>query len=206
MSIKNEFMAIVEQFKKDHPVSAFRNSEVYAQWLGQTYFFVLHSTALLGFALPHLKNMQLRHHFEHHLGEETRHDLVAMKDIERLGFHVNEFSEWSETQALYQSQYFRVQFEAGTALLGYILLLEGLAVHWGKDIYEEIKDLHKGAALFLKVHAEEDPKHLEDALKTIMSLPVNEQEAILRNLRYSADMYSRLVKRAFQCKKLQAAA
>lgn len=205
MSIKTELMLCIEELKKRHPVSEFKNEEYYLNWLSQTYYFVRHSTALLGYSLPHLKNDDLRHHFEKHLGEETRHDVVALKDLQKMNHSINEYEEYNLTQAFYQNQYYKIMFEGGTSLLGYILFLEGIAVHWGKDFYQEVKDIHRGHS-FLRVHVEEDPEHLESAIKTIMSLPEKEQEAILRNLKYSYEMYSLILDHARQQKqKLKAA-
>jgi hypothetical protein len=195
MTIKKEFMESMEDFKKNHHPSLFNDPGVYQEWLAQTYFFVRHSTALLGYALPFLKNDDLRHHFEKHLGEETRHDLVALKDLQKMGRDISEFRESAPTQAFYQSQYFRVQFEGGTALLGYILFLEGIAVHWGKEVYEMVKDRHKGTH-FARVHVDEDPEHLEGALTTIMSLDKAQQEAIMRNFYFSKELYETIVSTA----------
>ncbi|WPU67035.1 iron-containing redox enzyme family protein [Peredibacter starrii] len=193
MNIKKAYQDSMKKFSKNNPSTLFKDKEVYGEWLAQTYFFVRHSTSLLGYSLPHLKNEELRHHFEHHLGEEERHDLLALKDIERLGKNISQYQEMIPTQAFYHSQYYRISFEGGTSLLGYILFLEGLAVNWAKDSYMEIKDLHKGSVLFLKVHAEEDPHHLEEAIKTISSLSQNEQECILRNLHYSEELYQQMM-------------
>lgn len=192
MNLKNEFMGSMELFKKNNPPSELADKEVYANWLAQTYFFVRHSTALLGFALPHLKNDDLRHHFEKHLGEETRHDVVLLKDLQKMKRDIHEFSELSLTQAFYQSQYYRIQFEGGTSLLGYILFLEGIAVHWGKHFHAEVKELHPGSH-FLKVHVEEDPEHVDQALNTILSLSTENQKQIWANFNYSQEMYSAML-------------
>lgn len=193
MNIKKLFDQSMKNFYARQPVNLFMDKDVYAEWLAQTYFFVRHSTSLLGYALPHLKNEELRHHFEHHLGEEERHDLLLLKDLEKMGRKITDYQETYYTQAFYQSQYYRISFEGGTSLLGYILFLEGLAAHWAKDSYEGIKDVHKGSVLFLKVHAEEDPQHLQDAMKTIISLSDKEQEYIKNNLLFTETIYHRMI-------------
>lgn len=193
MNIKKLFDQSMKNFYARQPVNLFQDKDVYAEWLAQTYFFVRHSTSLLGYALPHLNNEELRHHFEHHLGEEERHDLLLLKDLEKMGRKITDYQETYYTQAFYQSQYYRISFEGGTSLLGYILFLEGLAAHWAKDSYEGIKDVHKGSVLFLKVHAEEDPQHLQDAMKTIISLSDKEQEFIKNNLLFTETIYHRMI-------------
>jgi hypothetical protein len=200
MSLKKELGVILKQYQDKYPPSLFKDKEFYGEWLAQTYFFVRHSTSLLGYAMPHLKNDGLRHHFEHHLGEEERHDLLAIKDLERIGKNISQYEEYTSTQAFYQSQYYRISFEGGTSLLGYILFLEGLAVAWGRPVYEEIKDLYKGAALFLKVHAEEDPDHLDAAISTILKLSPEEQKMIVKNLHYSHEMYESILQCALKKK------
>lgn len=206
MNIQGELNTLLKEFKKSFPATTFTNKEVYADWLAQTYYYVAHSTALLGFALPHLKNMELRHHFEKHLGEEARHDLLVLKDLEKLGYKLDDFPESSITQAFYQSQYYRISFEGGTSLLGYILFLEAMAVGWGRESYENIKDLHKGSALFLKVHAEEDPHHVQNAIGAIMKLSELEQAAILRNMRYTHEIYTQLIQGMIEKHKVKKAA
>lgn len=198
MNFKNELNQILAKFSQKNKTSLLKDKDVYAEWLAQTYFFVRHSTSLLGYALPYLKNDGLRHHFEHHMREEDRHDLLAIKDIQKLGYDIKNFTEFSQTQSFYHSQYYRISFEGGTSLLGYILFLEGMAVTWGKESYEEIKALFPGATLFLKVHAEEDPHHLDEAFGAIAKLTVSEQEAILRNLNYSYESYQAIIDRAVE--------
>jgi hypothetical protein len=197
MSIEKDLKIILNKYQTKYSTSIFRNKENYAQWLAQTYFFVRHSTALLGFAMPHLKNDDLRHHFEQHLAEEKRHDLILLKDLERLGYKIEDFKEHCLTKAFYQGQYFRISFNSGTSLLGYILLLEGLAVSWGQAVFEDIKDVHKGSSLFLKVHAEEDPHHLDGAIKTILSLSKAEQDMIHENLLCSDELYESMIQKIF---------
>ncbi|MFP5384938.1 MAG: iron-containing redox enzyme family protein [Bacteriovoracia bacterium] len=196
----------LKTYQLKYGTKMFKDKESYGNWLAQTYYFVRHSTSLLGYAMPHLHNEELRHHFEHHLAEEKRHDLMILKDLERMGKKIEDYEELHLTQAFYQSQYYRIAFEGGTSLLGYILLLEGLAVCWGRNVYEEIKDQYKGSTLFLKVHAEEDPHHLEAAIQTILKLPEKDQKAVLRNFNYSHEIYSSLIEEISHKKSLRIAA
>lgn len=206
MNIKEELKSVIGMIKRNHDISFFEDKEQYLDWLAQTYFFVVHSTSLLGYCLPHLKNQQLRYHFEHHLSEESRHDLIVLKDLEKAGRHISDYQEYACTQAFYQSQYYRISFENGTSLLGYILFLEGIAVLWGGEVHQRIKTIHQHSDLFLKVHAQEDPAHLDSAIKVIHSLPVEEQKDILKNLYYSYEMYNEILNKikASKAKKIAA--
>lgn len=193
MKIQQELNQLILEFENEFPVTIFQDKRSYGNWLAQSYFYVQHSTALLGYSLVRLP-AHLRHHFEKHLGEESRHDLLLLKDLERLNFKLEDFSESHITQAFYQSQYFRINFEHGTSLLGYILYLETMACRWGKKAYNFLKNTHKDSALFLKVHAEEDPDHVQKALNVILSLSEVEQQSIIKNLRYTHEMYSLLLR------------
>lgn len=202
MNLDKDFMTSMTEMKKNYPAECFKDRAVYADWLAQTYYFVCHSTELLGYALPHLKLPELKHRFEKHISEEERHEIMAKKDLEKLGFKLEDFPEHPETQAFYQSQFYRIQFEGGTSLLGYILLLEGLAVHWAKDLAKIVKTQFPESMVFLHVHTTEDPAHLEHALKSIKMLSPLEQQSILRNLQYSSVMYQHIMQRAQTNKKL----
>ena len=192
--IKDYAEASMKRFNEKHDLSTFMDEEVYAQWLAQTYYFVRHSTTLLGYALPHLKNEKLRRHFEHHLAEEEKHDLLLLKDLERLGRSIDQFEESSFTTAFYHSQYYRIAFEGGTSMLGYILFLECLATNWGKSCYTKIQPTYPASTLFLKVHAEEDPHHVVEAIRTIEALSSEEQDIILKNLHYSEIIYDEIMR------------
>lgn len=199
MNIQKELNLLLSEFKRQNAPSMLKDKHIYGDWLAQTYYYVVHSTSLLGYALPYLKSMKLKRHFEKHLAEESRHDLLVIKDMERLGLSMDQYPEDALTQAFYHSQYFRVQFQGATSILGYILFLEAMACSWGKEAHEQIKDIHKNSVLFLKVHAEEDPQHVDSAIGAILELSPTEQEVILQNMRYSYEIYSEILQRV--CKK-----
>lgn len=181
----------VSEIRRIAPPSRMRDPEQYAYWLSQTYHFVRHSTSLLGYALPFLHDDKLRAVFEHHLGEESRHDLLAIKDIEMLCLKLSPPSAF--TEAFYQSQYYKIQFEGGKSLLGYILFLENLAVTWGKEMYRELETVHPRSLVFLKVHAEEDVSHVARAVSLIERQSNADQDKIAANFRSSWALYSSLL-------------
>jgi hypothetical protein len=193
MNIKNELHILLSTFAHKNRPELLKDREVYAQWLAQTYYFVRHSVPLLGYALPHLKNDVLKQRFCSHMGEEDRHDLMLIKDLEKLGRDISEFPEWGLTQGFYQSQYYRIQFEGATSFLGYILFLEALASGWGRDAYSSVKSVFPNATLFLRVHSEEDPAHVDEALSAILKLGPEEQQNIYRNMMYSAEIYQKMI-------------
>ena len=68
---------------------AWTDRAAYAGWLAQTYYYVRHSTRLLAAAaarFPHGRAGDTMHHrFGAHIGEEKRHELLCVRDLQALG-------------------------------------------------------------------------------------------------------------------------
>jgi hypothetical protein len=146
------------------------NKDFYAAWLAQTYYYVCHSTRLLAASAARFGVDQddLHQRFREHMGEEKKHEALALKDLEALGYRVDQIGEWPATASFYQSQYYLIEHRDPRALLGYILMLEGLAVSVAKELHNRTSEsFGKKASVFLKVHAEEDIGHLDSAFKFI---------------------------------------
>ena len=171
------------------------NEEVYANFLAQTYYFVNHSIRLLSLSVCYIPESQrgFQDRFISHIEEESNHDLILLKDLQKLGKSIEDYPELPETKLLWQSQYYQVQNVNPLSLLGYILFLEALAVGAGERLYKEIKAHYKKGFQFLKVHAEEDVDHVEKAYETIGKLDVITQKIILSNLEQSAHAYKHMI-------------
>jgi hypothetical protein len=172
------------------------NPEVYANFLAQTYYYVCHSTRLLGLCTSFFQvdRDQLHRRFSGHMGEEKSHERLALHDLKELGFTLKDTPELSQTRAFYESQYYKIERQDATALFGYILLLEALSVKVGPPIYERVCIAHgKKTASFLRVHVEEDPDHVEKALEQIHTLPPAQLEFIRINMIQTAEIYGNLI-------------
>lgn len=169
----------------------FSNQAVYATWLAQAYYFVKHSTPMLALSAGYsAENREYHARCLIHLSEEKGHDKMLLNDLKIMGFDIVSFPELPSTQALYQTQYFWIQHRSPTSFLGYIVLLEGLAIHAGKSVLNQVG---KMPATFLKLHAEEDVDHLQKAYKIIEALPKSEQDLILQNAELAAHLYVSMV-------------
>jgi pyrroloquinoline quinone (PQQ) biosynthesis protein C len=165
---------------------------VYAQYLAQTYYYVCHSTRLLGLAAARLgvDQEKLHQRMFKHASEERSHHLLTKHDLQALGHRLEDLPELASTAALYQTQYFQIEYVSPLTLFGYILALEGVAVIHGPSVYQRVHKAHGSAAgAFLKLHAEEDPDHLEKALEVVRSIPERDQAAVRQNLRFSCQHY-----------------
>ncbi|HEY8272076.1 MAG TPA: iron-containing redox enzyme family protein [Pseudobdellovibrionaceae bacterium] len=166
----------------------FSNQRLYEQWLAQAYFFVKHSTPMLALSAG-LSVDDRNYHIRciDHLSEEKGHDKMLLNDLKFLGRSIDEFQEMASTQALYQTQYYWIEHKSPKSFLGYIFLLEGLAVHIGKAMLDQVSGF-KGNS-FLRNHAEDDVDHLEKAFLMFDQLTLSEQQAVADNCDLAAAMY-----------------
>lgn len=172
--------------------------EVYGDFLAQTYYFVCHSTRLLALAASRFQVDQdpLFRRFASHISEENAHERLALSDLKNMKLDLEAFPEKAVTRAFYEAQYYKVERQNPTALLGYILFLEALAVQTGPFVYDMARKAHgETCARFLKVHVEEDPDHVNHALDAIESRPPHEQAFIEQNLWQSQGLYGCMIDR-----------
>lgn len=165
-------------------------------YLAQTYYYVRHSEKFLALAAALLKeeDRSIQKRFFKHLGEENSHDLMVKKDLENIGFTLSDFPERPETKIFWETQYYKIEHEDPTSLMGYILLLEEVACDVCLWMSQEIGKFHKKGTTFLRVHGEEDPGHVEEAVKLIRSLNDERQERIFSNLIQSQISYTLMIR------------
>ena len=158
--------------------------ETYAEYLAQSYYYVNHSERLLALCIALLPNedRKLQRRFITHLSEEGAHDQLLLHDLKNLGYHISDFPELSSTKNLWETQYYKVEHIDPAILLGYIYFLEDFACTVVPPINQKLTELYgKKCTTFLKLHAEEDPDHVEKARIYIESLNPHRQEEIIKN-------------------------
>lgn len=172
------------------------NKYFYAEWLAQTAHFVKHSTRLLTLAAAHCNDEQTTFHnrFIPHAAEEKGHDKLATMDLKNLNLDFKNFPEATATQSLYQPQYYWIQFKSPLSFFGYILCLEVIAKNAGSFICSQTtQSFGPKASHFIRVHAEEDEQHVEEALKMIADISGPEEGYILQTLAQSCDNYVKMI-------------
>ncbi len=188
-----------EQMAKTEPVILgypWENKEAYAMWLAQTYYMVNHSTRLVALAGAHapLNRNFLHERYVDHAKEERGHQLIAISDLKVLGYTVDQLPCLTPAATMYQIQYYWIQHRGAASFFGYTLALEALAEKFGPQIYERIVAAHgKQACKFLKLHAEADVGHLEEAFKNIDQLNPAEAEMAMENMLISSDTYREML-------------
>jgi pyrroloquinoline quinone (PQQ) biosynthesis protein C len=174
------------------------NRVAYMGWLAQTYYYVRHSTRLLASAaarFPHDRVGDTMHvRFGAHIGEEKRHELLCLRDIQTLGGSLDSHPELASTRMFYEPQYYKVEHQAPSVLLGYILPLEVIAPQSGAQIVEQVTAAFGNkCARFLQVHAAEDVDHVQKALALLDALPSIERELIEQNMKQTALGYTNML-------------
>ena len=115
--------------------------------------------------------------------------MVAANDIKNLGGSIDQYQQYGITAALWEGQ-FQKTLRNPSVLLGYILPLETLAVKTFKPLYERLRKTYpENACVMVKIHAEDDPDHVEKALEQIEMCSPEVREEILRSYDQTCDLY-----------------
>lgn len=168
------------------------NRAFYRSYLTQTYHFVVHSTRLLAYAGGCVRPGEdsLHRRLCAHIGEEKGHDRLALRDLKQMGFDGDLEAEMAQTRNLYETQYYKILHQHPSALFGYILALEGVASRVCPLFMERVYKAHGiEASLFLKLHVEEDPGHVEEAFHEIAKMDPQSHALIMQNLAQSFANY-----------------
>lgn len=167
----------------------------YAEFLAQTYYYIRHSTRLLAASAARFsqEDQAMHKRFMKHSDEENSHELLAVRDLQKLGFKMQDFRELPQTRAFYEVQYYKIEHCDPAALLGYILALEVTATHLA-PIQKKLTGLYgKECVKLIQVHSDEDPDHVEKALKSIAALKPERVNEIEINIEQSAILYAGMI-------------
>lgn len=168
------------------------DKEAYAMWLCQTYHMVNHSTRLVALAGAYapLDRNDLHARFVDHAKEERGHQAICISDLKAMDKKLEDYPCLYPSAAMYQVQYYWIQHRGPISFFGYTLSLECLARDYGPELYRRTSEAHgKKAAIFLKVHSEDDIEHTEKAFEQLEKLSPPETELVQENLLLSADLY-----------------
>lgn len=197
----SKFLAPNHKFLKSACIDGLRSlswSEpmIYADYMAQTYYYVNHSEKFLALAAALFANEDrvLMRRFFKHLGEESAHDQLILKDLEGLGFKLDDFPEKAQTKMFWEAQYYKIEHVDPASLLGYIYLLEDLACDICPELVKILTPLYGAHSVrFLKLHGEEDPDHVEKAYEQIKKLSSARQLLIAQNYEQSAHAYCQMI-------------
>lgn len=151
------------------------NETAYAWYLSQTYRYITHSCQLLRYAAERTEVEGLKHCLEHHDEEEDGHEKMALKDLERLGYSLNQLPELPITQQIYQTIYTQIDQFGPAAIIGYALALEGVSARRCPEIAQRLVARYGALkSTLIKVHGDLDPSHIESSFDVLQYF--NEEE------------------------------
>jgi hypothetical protein len=192
-ALKQVVLECVERIGSSVQAFPWENNVAYGCWLAQTYYFVRHTTSFLALTASRFGPWQRdRQYFQlRHLREESGHDQLLLNDLAALGFGLEAFTELPETAALYQSQYYFIDYENPASHWAYAYLLEGVAAKKIRTIIGRVESSHPtGSSQFLRVHMDEDQGHFERGLGMLANLTPAESDSYHRNLLQCAYFYA----------------
>ncbi|MDP9151834.1 MAG: iron-containing redox enzyme family protein [Myxococcota bacterium] len=166
----------------------------YADWLAQTYYYVRHTTRLIASAAARFpideRGNSFHHRFAAHLGEEKKHEQLAIHDLKHLGASIADLREHPSTRMFYESQYYKIEHLGPVVHFGYILPLEGVGPASGKRIIDRVAAAHGPKCVsFLRLHSDDDVEHLEKALTMVAGVTPTERALIEDNMRQTIHGY-----------------
>ena len=171
------------------------NPRMYEWWLSQTYYMVRHTTRYLcklggsfDFDREEFHKMAIKH-----LREETGHEVMAQKDLERMGSSLDNHHELEPTHKSLQEQY-EWFVKCPVAHLGFVVYLESLSIHVGNIIMERAEKAHGNKTIsFIDHHVDADMEHVNILLSTIEKTTKEEKANVLENIIHSKDFYCKML-------------
>lgn len=166
----------------------------YSKYMKQTYGFTSRSVELLNYIANNLDHVPLlQKRFQEHSQEENGHESLAIKDIRNLGIDPDSIQVNEETKNFIEAQ-FKMAIECPESVLGWIIMLETLPITVGREITEKVsKKFGENAAIFLKLHCEEDEDHIQSAWDALELLPKESINQIKINFDISYDLYIKML-------------
>ena len=174
----------------------FDSKEAYGNLMAQTYYFTSHSVRLLGLALSRtsVNDKEFFKYFSSHIKEEENHEKLALADVNALGFDIKQFPELPICRMLWEPQYYKVNYIGAPVLLGYILVLESVALNFASDMATKAKRLDSSTVnRFMKVHGEEDVAHVAMGFDVLNAMDSSLEKDVKNNMDQTAWGYATML-------------
>lgn len=170
-----------------------KNKDLYANWLAQSFNYVKWTTRQLALASSRTQpgsEDHLHWRFIEEAKEEKRHEALIENDIKNLGYRIEDFPEMPHTSFFYQTLTYMIEREHPMSILGYALTLEGYAAMKVGDLYRELKaNYGDKTTSFLRVHCEVDQDHFANALPYLQACPVEHLPYIMKSIELCESIY-----------------
>ncbi|PIU00799.1 MAG: hypothetical protein COT74_02545 [Bdellovibrionales bacterium CG10_big_fil_rev_8_21_14_0_10_45_34] len=206
--VKPYSKSLSEQYEKSVAAGAkvfmdapWENKLYYGLWLGEMYHFLCHASRVIALAGANFGIEDDVFHFRcmQHAAEEKAHERLALSDLRKLGFDLNDFPEMPSIAQFYHSIYYLIEREDPICLFGSVLYLEGLSTVIGTPVTDRlVKQYGRDASTFMIVHVEEDTGHAgeghaDKALKTLESLSAVREARVCKAMAIAEHSYNQFM-------------
>ncbi len=169
------------------------NKYAYSTWLANTHYYAKETPRMLSLSASVMpeKNRAVCYRFIRHACEEMGHEKQIERDLKFLGYKLNDLPITNEMKMCHRSlSYWGQLSENAIGFMGWVVLVEGLAVEAGEHVYNQIiKHYSPKAANFLKSHSDEDPDHINKAFMVLKQLDVVDLEVIADSINMYSHQY-----------------
>lgn len=174
-----------------------KNKQIYCNFLAQSYYYICHSARLLATAAGRcsLNEQELFKRMSKYVGEELSRENLCLRDLKVLGKSIKDFPELPITAAFYQSQYYKVEHNSPSELMGYIYALETTAYRVGsKVINDKLKEIYNPFSYsYLQSLTNEDVSYVEEAKRVISNLANDQKDSVLKNIIFTSELFIELL-------------
>jgi len=162
----------------------------YGNYLAQTYRYIIHSCKLLRYAAQKTEHSDLKKCLLHHDAEEDGHENLALNDLKKMGFSLEDFPELKETKVIYDTIYDQIDQYGPAAIIGYAMALEGLSARRCPEISQRlVEKWGRKKASLICLHGEVDPGHMEESFETLNFFTEDELDVVGKVILESIDRY-----------------
>jgi pyrroloquinoline quinone (PQQ) biosynthesis protein C len=199
--LNDELNKAIALIKESDFMNAFNGGDnvksLYEGYIRAAYHFVVNTSSFTPLAARRMdpKHLKIRKWILEHSAEEMGHELMAVKDLERLG-HDREkiMSESAPIGVVMWASFFhyKVTIDDPFAAFGVLYFLEGLAESLAPQLLPNIMNALEGdekkAITFLREHGELDADHLSEQKELLIksNLTQQDQDTIIRVIGESA--------------------
>jgi len=196
----NRGIKLIEDSKFYQDIMAGENAKTYyINYLQYAYQYVTMTSSFTPLAARRMesKHLKIRKWILEHSSEEMGHELMALKDLEKFGFHKSEVMAQKTpigVTAWVSFFHYKVAIDNPFCAFGVLYFLEGMATELAPKIVKEIVDSlgekEKKAITFFREHGDLDEDHLAEQEEILFKadLSVEEQEIIIETVKEAAEL------------------
>lgn len=166
----------------------------YGCFLAQSYHMTKYTTrvaALTAGGIPIERN-DIHSKALVHVREENGHEFLAKRDLENLGYSLEEFEESLECKLMLQSQYHFIA-QSPYSHFGFVIILERIAAEKGPWLLEQVSKYGKACQSFIDIHARVDVGHVQEMADLISISPAESYGLLEENMRQTGVLYARML-------------